>query len=268
MKTIFVNGAGLVAPGLEDWERARAVLCGQEPYHASPLPKLTPKLLPANERRRATLPIRIALEAARQATQDAAPDFARLRGVFASADGDMGIVDRMCDTVATDPRQMSPTLFHNSVHNAAAGYWSIGHRSLAPATSLSAGADSFAAGLLEAWIQLASWGGELLLVAFDVPAPPPLAAHRTMLCPFGCALLLGCEPGDGIRNELAISLLDGANETAAMRLCPELETLRLGNPAARALPLLASLAGGYDESIRLPLASGQTLQVDLKSGGK
>lgn len=263
MKPIFVKGVGLIAPGLEDWEQARPLLCGRASYRTSPLPKLTPTLLPANERRRATLPIRIALEAARQATMNAEPDFGRLRGVFASADGDMGIIDRMCETVATDPGQMSPTLFHNSVHNAAAGYWSIGHGSLAPTTSLSAGEGSFATGLLEAWTQLALRGDDLLLVAFDVPAPPPLAAHRPMLGAFGCALLLGSAPGRKPFAGLQASLAKAGSEATSMRFSPELEALRLGNPAARALPLLGALARGGDESLYLPLTATQVLQVDL-----
>jgi hypothetical protein len=267
MKPIVVTGVGLVAAGLVDWEQARPVLCGEATYRAAPLPKLTPQLLPANERRRATLPIRIALETARQATEASQPDRSRLRGVFASADGDMGIVDRMCETVATDPGQMSPTLFHNSVHNAAAGYWSIGLGSLAPTTSLSAGEGSFAAGLLEAWTQLASGDGELLLVAFDVPASPPLAAHRSRLAPFGCALLLGSEPTAAAFAELGVSLAGEGRETSCMRAAPELETLRLGNPAARALPLLQALARGRDASVCLPLASQQGVRVHLKSAG-
>lgn len=262
MKRILVKGVGLIAPGLEDWDRARPVLRGQAAYCAAPLPKLTPGLLPANERRRATLPVRVALEAARQATMEAEPGFDRLPSVFASADGDMGIVDRMCDTVATDPLLMSPTLFHNSVHNAAAGYWSIGHGSLAATTSLSAGAESFATGLLEAWTQLAARRSDLLLVAFDVPAPPPLAAHQPMLGAFGCALLLGCDPGPGLVAELEVAVrADGSEPTA---LASDLESLRLGNPAARALPLLVALARAHDTSVRLPLAPRQTLRVDLK----
>jgi hypothetical protein len=267
MMPIFVKGVGLISPGLVDWEQARPVLCGEAAYDPAPLPKLTPQILPANERRRATLPIRIALEAARQATMASKPDFGKLRGVFASADGDMGIVDRLCETVATDPGQMSPTLFHNSVHNAAAGYWSIGNGSLAATTSLSAGEGSFAAGLLEAWTQLASGEGELLLVAFDVPAPPPLAAHRPMLAPFGCALLLGSEPGNSPLAGLEVSLAGDESEATQTVSTPELEPLRLGNPAARALPLLEALARGRDASVCLPLSSPQGLQVDLKLGG-
>jgi hypothetical protein len=267
MKPIFVKGVGLVAPGLVDWGQARPILCGEAIYRAFPLPKLTPQLLPANERRRATLPTRIALEAARQAIEASQPDRDRLRGVFASADGDMGIVDRMCETVAADPGQMSPTLFHNSVHNAAAGYWSIGLGSLAATTSLSAGEGSFAAGLLEAWTQLASQGGDLLLVAFDVPAPSPLAAHRPMITPFGCALLLGSEPGYAPLASLEVSLAGDGSEATPMVVTPELEVLRRGNPAARALPLLGALARDDEASLCLPLASHQGLRVDLKSGG-
>ena len=49
---------------------------------------------------------------------------------------------------------VSPTRFHNSVHNAAAGYWTIGAGAMQPATAISAFDASFAQGLLEAMVQL------------------------------------------------------------------------------------------------------------------
>src|SRR3546814_16767116 len=53
-------------------------------------------------------------------------DPASLPSVFASTHGDLPIMDYMCATLASEPRTISPTKFHNSVHNAAAGYWTIG----------------------------------------------------------------------------------------------------------------------------------------------
>ena len=40
--------------------------------------------------------------------------------MFTSTHGDLAITDYMCQTLATAPSEISPTKFHNSVHNAAA----------------------------------------------------------------------------------------------------------------------------------------------------
>ena len=53
------------------------------------------------------------------------------------------------------PHTISPTRFHNSVHNAAAGYWTIGAGCMQATTALSAYDATFAEGLLEALAQLA-----------------------------------------------------------------------------------------------------------------
>ena len=73
---------------------------------------------------------------------------------------------------------MSPTKFHNSVHNAAAGYWTIGTGCMAPSNSLSGYECSFAAGLLEAAAQCAADRRPVLLVGFDVAARRPASVTR------------------------------------------------------------------------------------------
>ena len=69
----------------------------------------------------------MALEVSLAACRAAGCDPATLPSVFASTHGDLAITDYMCETLATDPTAVSPTKFHNSVHNAAAGYWTIGY---------------------------------------------------------------------------------------------------------------------------------------------
>ena len=39
------------------------------------------------------------------------------------------VIHEICEALATDEREVSPTRFHNSVHNASAGYWGIATRS-------------------------------------------------------------------------------------------------------------------------------------------
>ena len=87
-------------------------------------------------------------------------------------------------------RLISPTRFHNSVHNAAAGYWSIAYGCTEASTSLCAGDASFGAGLLEALAQLAAVAPAVLLLAYDADYPPPLHAKRPIADAFGVALLL------------------------------------------------------------------------------
>ena len=87
-------------------------------------------------------------------------------------------------------RDVSPTRFHNSVHNAPAGYWSIATGARGPSTSLCAHESSFAAGLLEAAIQAHAEATRVLLIAYDLPHPFPLSAVAPVSAPFGVALLL------------------------------------------------------------------------------
>ena len=52
-------------------------------------------------------------------------DAATLATVFSASGADGHNCHALCEQLATDDRQLSPTRFHNSVHNAAAGYWSV-----------------------------------------------------------------------------------------------------------------------------------------------
>ena len=95
---------------------------------------------------------------------------------------------------------MSPTQFHNSVHNAPGGYWSIALATRAPSTSLCAVEASFAAGLLEACAQAVAERRDVLLIAYDVPYPEPLASLWTVAEPFAVAMVLSNEgPGSAMR---------------------------------------------------------------------
>jgi hypothetical protein len=156
-------------------------------------------------------------------------------------------VHRLCTALATPAAAVSPTDFHNSVHNAATGYWSIGAHSQAASTAICAHDGSFAAGLLEAACQIAIEKHPVLLVTVDLPYPPPLAPHRPVRHGFAAALAL--EPGAG----LEVILDDGSPDSLPLR---DFE----GNAAAAALLLLAALARPGEALVRLPLAE-RTLQV-------
>ncbi len=260
---VSLRSVGIVAPGLPDWGLAAPVLAGAAPYVAAPLQAPPPMGLAPNERRRASLATRLALEAARQAA-DAEPRPDGLPSVFASSDGDMTLIERMCNAIYREGTTPSPTVFQNSVHNAMSGYWAIATGCRQPSTSIAAGDGSFAAGLLEAAVQVTACQRALLLVACDVPAPPILHPHRTFCCAFACALLMTPASGPDSGTPLTLSL-DGRERAGPETVmdAPELEAMRVGNPAARALPLLAAIAAARTDELVLPYWPDLPLAVQV-----
>ena len=119
-----IEGIGFWAPGLPSWQAACDFVANGTLQDDAPA-RPAPRLLPANERRRAPDTVAVALEVALAACEAAGADPATLPSVFASTHGDLGITDYICTTLASDARALSPTKFHNSVHNAAAGYCTI-----------------------------------------------------------------------------------------------------------------------------------------------
>lgn len=247
MLSTRIVAVGVVGPGLTGWAGTRAVLRGDAPF--SPAPTAAPPVpagLPPTERRRATRVVRLALAAADQALPERADP--AMAAVFASGEGDMDTFDQICRGLATEPAWMSPHRFHNSVHNAPAGYWSIGAGCRGNGTSLAAGDDSFAAGLVEALTCLQDGDtSRCLLVVYDQEAPPVFRPVRPVVDPFAVALLLdtGAAGPRLTAASAAGATPDGADD-------PALERLRVSNPAARALPLLALLAREAPGRVVLP----------------
>ena len=255
MMRVYLRGIGVVGPGLDGWAACREVLAGRAPWAEAALRVPVPAMLPLTERRRCNAASRVALAAAEDAIGADAWPAAELATVFASADGDGAVTHALCESFASDEPDVSPTQFHNSVHNAAAGYWGIATHSSRPSTSLAADQDSFAAGLFEAALQATLDPGPVLLVAFDLPLPQPLALMRPRRHGLAVALLLGREPRGGALAALALRL---EREAAASPLPPGLEALG-DNPAARALPLLALLARGEQGEVRLGAVGARQL---------
>jgi hypothetical protein len=247
LNPVWLAGAGVLGPGLPDWSSAREVLLGRAAYADGPDPNPAPAMLPANERRRASVPSRWALTVGSEALAGSGFEPENVAIVFTSCAGDSTVTHQLCSGLAAQPPEMSPTRFHNSVHNAPAGYWSIFARSRAPSSTLCGFDASFAAGLLEAALQAAIEQLPVLLVAYDLPAPDPLRALWPVSRPFAAALLLSPAPperansADSAAMRLGIGLADGPARSAWPAILPaELST----NPAAQALPILAAVAQG------------------------
>lgn len=263
MSKVWIEGVGLRAPGLNGWDASRAILRGEQQLPAdAPLELPAIASLPANERRRLVPAVRLALVVGLEAFEHARRAPAETPTIFAASGGDGETIDNIMMTLAANEFEVSPTRFHNSVHNAPAGYWGIATRSRAPSSSLCAHDASFAAGLIEAVAQCLVDHTAVGLVADDLPYPGPLHAKRPIGSAFGVALVLTDAPTANTRASIEVSI-DRAFSVPTAMADPALEVLRRGNPAARSLPLLAALACGEDRTVSLDYTSDRTLTVAI-----
>jgi hypothetical protein len=262
VKPVYVEGVGIFGVGLVGWEQARTVFAGAAPYTPAPVPPLKPAALPPDARRRTSDHIRVAIEVASEAVRRAGADGSALASVFATSESDGGITHDICSEVVKDQPQVSPTKFHNSVTNAAAGYWCMAVGSQQPSTSVAAWDASFTVGLIEALSQLLTDQPRVLLVAHDMPLPEPLNSVRPIASIFGAALVLARDRSPHSVARLSAELRPATRPDTALADVG-LEHLRLGNPAARALPLLAALARRADSDITLAGIDGLGVSVQV-----
>ncbi|WP_250515839.1 beta-ketoacyl synthase chain length factor [Caballeronia sp. INDeC2] len=256
----YIEGVGVIGPGLADWPQTAGVLAQRTARTAAQTVLPAPASLPSAERRRTGPVVRAALAAAHEAVAQSGRDAATLAAVFAASGGDGGNFHAICETLASGEPQLSPTRFHNSVHNAPAGYWSIATRAMAASNVLCAYDGSFAAGLLESLAQVSVDGAATLLVAYDTDYPEPLRHARPITDAFGVALVLA--PQKSARTLACIEAhLTDAN--ASIFADTDVEALRLSNPAARALPLLEALACGKASHVVLDYLDDTRLAVNI-----
>ena len=263
MITVDIQGVGLLAPGLPGWEAGRAVLAGCRPYVAENAPHPDATVLPPNERRRSSKSVRWAVQVAQEALMQSGLDPHEVPTVFASSDGEMDVFDALCRTLATKERVVSPTLFHQSVHNTAAGYWGIATRGQRSSTALSCYDDTFAAGLMEAATMVHVDHSPVLLVAYDLEAPTLLREARAITSGFAMALVLAERSAHRVaRLRLRLETISSNEESRLDEAT--FERVRQDNPAARSLPLLRAIASGGSQPIRFNLLETQQLIVDVE----
>lgn len=248
---VHLEGIGWWSSAIADWPTASALLREDLALPTSGEGKPAARILPPNERRRAPEPVLIACEVAAQACTMAERDPAELPCVFASMHGDLSIIDSICATLAANPNELSPTQFHNSVHNAPVGYWTVATGCHAGSSAGSAWHGSFAAGLLEAAVEVVAESTPVLFVAADIGAPGPLVDIVRSPSSFGVALVLA--PERTARTLATLRLRHEAHETP--------KETRDGALLNSALPLLAALAKA--QSTRLHLPDGATSMLAI-----
>ncbi|GJM11044.1 MAG: hypothetical protein DHS20C11_33200 [Lysobacteraceae bacterium] len=256
---VSILGVGLYGVGIDSWQAFEERLGGKRQAHPPTPPK--PELIPARERRRAPLAVKHAVEVATQACEAANMAPSEPACVFASAMGDLDITDYMCRTLAGENTMISPTKFHNSVHNAPVGYWSISGGSMAAANSVSAFDYTASVALMEAISHCVEMQQAVLLVVQDIAAPPIFKVLRSIENAFAGALLIA--PNRPDTPTLAASISTSGTDWPAPALPDELSDTYQSNPAARMLALYAALNRGNDH-LRLPMSEKLTLNLTLE----
>ncbi|WP_428374588.1 beta-ketoacyl synthase chain length factor [Lichenicoccus sp.] len=263
MMRVSLIGSAVRAPGLGAWEQALPVLAGEvaaDPEAALDLPP--PALLSPNERRRSGLPVRLALAVCEEASRMAGHQPGALPGIFGSSNGDGAVVHHLLETLAGPDPLLSPTRFHNSVHNAVAGYWSIATGSSAPVTVLGCHDATFAAALLKAACECVADGVPVLLCLYDAPMQLPLGALRTTTIALAAAFVLAPGAAPGALASLAIDFVAAANVPEPVPMAPGLQALWRQNPVGRALVLLEAIARRRPATLAFPYNAGH-LAVSL-----
>ncbi len=272
---VGIQGVGIWGRGMRNWDEFCALVAGGDERPGVEWRAPVPDAIPARERRRSPLMVKLAVEVAHQACDMAAVEIAGfdrqgVATVFASSIGDTEITDYMCRMLATGSKILSPTRFHNSVHNAPAGYWSISAGNREPSSSIAGSWESFPLAMLEAGTLSVAEARPVLLVVSDICVPAPLGEVYPIGEPFGAALLLDATAsGEQARDDQArgAKVWEVSVEQRAARPAwpgvrhPLLRSISEGNPAARCLALLESVAGGSPGPIQWPLNDSACLQM-------
>ena len=258
---VDIAGIGIWSPEVRNWEEAVAVLRGNAEIASNSTLRPAPSVLPPTERRRAPESVLLGVEVAQQACEmaDVAPR--DLPHVFASSYGDLPINDYLCETLAQSALEVSPIRFHNSVHNAPAGYWAIATGCTCSSTAISAGDWTFGAGLLETSF-IAVSTGRALLAAYDVPAAGPLRDVVACDSEFAVGMVLAIQSATPIaRIRIALD-----NNSSAAELASDASVLHAShhdNPAARSLDLLQAIARKEPGVVRVPAGPRLVLDVEI-----
>lgn len=262
--TLELRAIGVWTPGYADaqaWAQRDACGPSDEPNARAPKAELLPPML----RRRTSLLTRMAAEVAAQAIHGGAFDPGNVAVIYGSMYGEIRTTLDLLGALLTPDAPLSPTKFHNSVHNTAAGYVSIAAHNRCGNAALTAGRSTLAMGLLECLGLLGSCEEPAVLVLAEEPLPEPLAAGRVYE-PLAAAFGL-CKPGFGDMSGRACRLRQGSRDEAThvVRLPASL----VESPCAPALVLAdAAMRPGASvvalEPHLPPDARGWLLELDAR----
>lgn len=259
----YMGSISVIGPGAGKWEEWKSIL--QQPELYQPAKTVTPSInvLPSAERRRIGSGVKLALSCGMDVLEREGIAPSSITSVFSSSGGDGDNCHAICEALAGTDRMISPTRFHNSVHNAPSGYWGIASGAMLPSTSLCAYDASFAVGLLESATQCFVDQKPVLYVAYDTPYPEPLNGVRPIADQFAIAMVLHPQATAQSTNRIELAL---SNEDPSHMHVQTLDEICNNIPAARCLPMLhaiASMENGSKRSVCLEYVNRRSLEVTI-----
>jgi len=259
MADINIVGVGVWSKFFSNWDEFCSVLSGGA---ASQATALRPEIIPAKERRRAPLSVKMAVEVMDQACRMSALVPSEVATVFASVNGDTEITDYLCRTLITAPRTVSPTRFHNSVHNASIGNWAIATHCKLPANAMSAYPHTTSMAFLEGAIQALEENIPVLVCVQELASPDAIKPIYDSEQPISTAVLLA--PPGYCREALATVRFDVRNERSEYSNASQFLGIDWsGNLGARFLPLFAALTAPGDTELQLPISERSSLSLAI-----
>lgn len=252
-----IDGIGAWGSKFANWDALQeAILSNQLNDQEMRAPKA--EIIPATERRRAPVPVKLAIEASTQACANAGAKASSLASVFVSGLGDTQLTDYMCKVLASDNKALSPTKFHNSVHNAAAGYWTISTECMQASNSIAGYQESASMALLESILQANAESRSMLVTFYDAPVSPVLKPLLKNEQAFAFAIVLTPDSDNG---EFELTINSQASNWPTLELPDDLQRCYRDNPAAKSLALAPLLARSID-SITLPISEASSITID------
>jgi hypothetical protein len=262
---VWLSGVGILGPGLDGWAQTLPILQRQRAFVLGSVSIPAPAILPPRDRRRCSDTVSLALYVAEQTAQAGGLDLTTTPSVFANSAGDGQIVHSLLSALAKSGKPVSPTDFHNSVHNAPAFYWSLGAGCHAASTSIAAGRFTFAAALLKAGMHCVAESTQILMVCFDKPLPAPLNDTYPFSASLAVGFALWPRPVENSLAEFQLSWVSNVDAEAESRrsLVPDLTEVLSGNPARHALSLLQAIASESQCVLHVPSAHDAALRIDV-----
>ncbi|MBX3251007.1 MAG: beta-ketoacyl synthase chain length factor [Myxococcales bacterium] len=206
--TIHVTGFGLWSPGIPSV--ATYLARGRDDAAERP----ACEIVQSRMKRATSLLTQMSVEVMTQAARDAGYRLDEVATIFGSTHGEIQIAVEQMQMMQEGSGVVSPARFKNSVHNTAAGLFSISAGNRGFNTAIAAGEHTFAMSLLEAWTLLTSGEQARVLVSIaEEPLPPPIArcsehvalavALALSTDPAGSRATLSCPaPGEGKRRHV------------------------------------------------------------------
>ena len=259
MAEINIVGVGVWSEFFSNWDEFCSALAGGAASQTTPL---RPELIPAKERRRAPISVKMAVEVMDQACRMRALVPSEVATVFASVYGDVGITDYLCRTLHAAPRTVSPTRFHNSVHNAPIGNWAIATHCKLPANAMSAYLYTTSMAFLEGAIQALEENMPVLVCVQELAATDAIKPIYDSEQPISTAVLLA--PPGHCSDEIASVRFDVRNERSKYPSAPQILDIDWsGNLGARLLPLFVALTTPGDTNLQLPISESLSLSLAI-----